>query len=258
MSNTAVRRFSGAARSRLLKVAGRAAPGLLAFALLAPGRLAAQVGHEPARSPFHDITTRQSIFFGPGWFFGNPSETGAGAKAGPTFTFRLETRLSGPVDLLATVALIESKRDILNPYRPPATRLAGEITNTMYSADLGLGLNLTGAKSWRGLAPYVAAGIGIIIPSHPAIDTGGYVAKSNFTFVPTLGMRYMFGSSFALQFEARDNTIRYEWPLAYFRPTDASGNVLPITPVLDPAKFDNRDMTHNYSLSASLVYRFNF
>jgi hypothetical protein len=104
----------------------------------------------------------------------------------------------------------------------------------------------------------VAVGLGIIIPSHGVVDTGGYAAKSNFTFVPTVGVRYLFGRSLGLQFEARDNTIRYEWPLAYFRPTDASGNPLSITPILDPAKFDNRDVTHNYSLSASLVYRFNF
>jgi hypothetical protein len=245
---------AGLSRRRL----ARAALAFLALSVLPPRSASAQVGHEPERSPFRDVTTRQLVSLSTGWFFGNTSETGAGALPGPMFTFRVETRLSGPIDLLATASLIRSRRDVLNPDQPPATRRAGRVPYNLVSVDLGLGLNVTGAKSWHGLAPYAAAGVGVMFPTHPVVDPGGYQAKSNFTFAPTLGVRYLMGSSLGLQLEARDNTIRYEWPLAYFVPTDASGNTLNITPILDRNTHDAKDMTHNLSLSVSVLYRFNF
>jgi hypothetical protein len=231
---------------------------LLLLGVLTPGPMRAQVGHAPEDSPFRDITTRQSVLVGLGWFSGNRAEAGVGAQGGLSFNFRLQTRLSGPIDLLASLSYIKSKRYVLDPDLPPATRQTGPIDYNLVATDLGLGLNVTGAKSWHGFAPYVAAGIGIFLPTHSVVDPGGYQAKSNFTFGPMLGVRYLIGSSLGLQVEARDNTIRYEWPLQYFRPTDSSGNSLPITPVLDPTTFDSKQVTHNLSLSVSAIYRFSF
>lgn len=227
-------------------------------ALGAPTVLAAQVGHPPAESPFRDFATAQGLTFSTGWFFGDETEAGVGAQASTSFALQLNTRLSGPIDLLATLVYIPSSRYVVDPNKPVATRVSGPIPYGLFSAELGLGLNLTGAKSWHRLAPYVGLGIGVMIPTDPTTDPGGYKAGTNFTFAPAVGMRYVLSRSFALQFEAKDNTIRYEWPLDYFRPGTSQGTNLPYDPVLDPTRYDDRDTTHNFTLSAGLSYRFNF
>jgi len=221
-----------------------------------PARLAAQVGHAPGASPFRDLNTRQSITVFGGHFSGNVAEAGTGADAGPILGVRVRTRLSGPIDLMATVARISSERMVIDPTQPVGSRLSGPVDMGLVAADLGLLFSLTGSKSWRGFAPYVGAGLGIVASTDSRVDPGGYRIRTNFTIVPTIGIQYHVSQRFALQLEARDNTIRYEWPRAYFFPVDASNNPLPF--VLDPAKLDDRDVTHNRTLSVGLAYHFNF
>jgi hypothetical protein len=250
MSKMADKRISGWADAVRILVAVFV---LSAYPLI---RLSAQVGHDPVTSPFRDILTRQSITLFAGIFPGNKTEAGVGPHQGPVFGIRLQTRLSGPIDLMATVASISTERIVIDPSQPVATRISGPIGYGLIAADLGLSVTLTGNKSWHGLAPYVGLGLGIITPTESRIDPGGYRATRNFTIAPTIGVRYHAHRSFALQLELRDNTIRYEWPRAYFFPTDASGNPLPF--VLDPARLDDRDVTHNLTLSIGLSYLFNF
>lgn len=231
----------------------------IAFALVAaypPGRLSAQVGHAPSSSPFRDINTRQSVTFFAGTFSGNTAEAGTGADRGPVFGVRIRTRLSGPIDLMATFSHIGSERLVIDPAQPVANRVSGPIDHSLIAADLGLLISLTGSKSWHGFAPYIGAGLGIVAPTESTVDPGGFRVKSNFSLAPTIGVRYHTGQRIAIQLEARDNTIRYEWPRAYFFPVDANNNALPF--VLDPAKFDDRDVTHNLTLSIGLSYLFNF
>jgi hypothetical protein len=198
------------------------------------------------------------VTVGFGRFFGNRSEAGVGAQGGGTVSLRLQTRLGGPVDLLTTVSYITSKRTVIDPNRDVPERIRGDVDADLIAAELGLVLNLTGAKSWRRLAPYAGLAIGVIKPTDNTTDAGGYRAGTNFTLVPTAGARYIIGHSLALTFEVKDNTIRYEWPLAFFQPRSATGETLPYTPVLNPDRYDDRDVTHNLTLTAGLSYRFTF
>lgn len=248
MSNEAGRRAGGQA-GRLLS------SGILALALAVwpSGRLSAQVGHEPAASPFRDITSRQGLTAVTGWFFGNQAEVPVGARPGLLVGARLATRLSGPLDLWVTAGRVASSRFVVNPDTTDAERVSGPVSYTLVAADITMGLNLTGAKSWRGLAPYVAFGFGVVTPTHKVVDPGGYEAGTNFTFVPTLGTRLFVARTLAVEAELRDYFIRYEWPRDYFVPTNSA-----LTPVLDSHKYDDRDMTHNAVLSLGLSYRFTF
>jgi len=230
--------------------------GLAIAQCLLPVAAAAQVGHDPARSPFRDIPTRQSITFFGGHFGGHTAEAGVGAQSGQIFGVRIRARLSGPIDLMANVATINSQRIVIDPTQPVASRVSGPIDYRLLEADLGLLVTLTGAKTWHGLAPYLGAGLGITTPTDSRVDPGGYRAKTNFTIAPTIGVRWHPGRRFAVSFEARDNTIRYEWPLSYFQPRDANNNALPF--VLDPDRYDSHDLTHNLTLSIGLSWLFNF
>lgn len=220
------------------------------------GPLLAQVGHDPAHSPFRDITTRQSVTFMAGTFLGNRAKAGVGAQQGAAFGVRLRTFISGPIELSFGVTHISSQRITIDATQPESSRVGGPIQQDLIAADLGLGLSLTGLKTWHGLAPYVGVGVGIIAPTRKTVDPGGYRASSGFSFAPTIGVRARISRGIMLQVEARDHTIRYEWPLRYFDPVDSNGDL--ITPPILDSKFKTQDLTHNLLLSIGLSYNFSF
>lgn len=222
--------------------------------LLTATPLPAQVGHEPTRSPFHDLTTTQGFSLSFGRFAGNRTDAGVGAKPGLLLGVRFDTRLSGPADLWASVARIASSRAVVDP-TDTVLKVTGPIDMPLIAADLGLTLNLTGAKTWQGIAPFVGIGLGVLAPTKTVTDPGGYRASSNFSLVPTIGTRAFLGRSLALRLDARDYYFRYEWPLSYYGGVNANGNTLPS--VLD-ASAPTKQWTHNFALSVGLTYTFTF
>jgi hypothetical protein len=235
-------------RSALRRVGSAALFGVAAAAPMAQ----AQVGHSPSESPFRDVTTRQELTLFGGRFGGNPNEAGVGARPGLMSGIRFTTRLSGPLDFSVTVASIGSTRYVVDPDSPVTTRTTGPINYDLVTADLGFTLNLTGRKTWRGLAPYVGLGMGMSFPTVSRVDPGAYEAGRNFVFVPTAGTRLALGRSLALQVEARDYFLRYEYPSRYFEPLTT------VPPVLDPDRFDENDWTSNWAFTIGLSYRFSF
>jgi len=231
-----------------------AAAVLLATATTA-GPLAAQVGHAPGQSPFHDLLVRQTFTLSAGRFGGNAAAAGVGWRAGPMAAVRLDTRLTGPLDFYVSIGFAGSSRYRINTEQDTLTRKTGPFAKTLFLTDIGLVVNLTGAKTWHGLAPYVGFGAGWVLPSAAETDTGGYNAGSNFTMVPSLGTRVFVTRSLAARIEVRDYFFRYEWPLRYFYPLDRNGNAL--SPVLS-SDLKDKQWTHNIALTVGFVYGFNF
>lgn len=229
-----------------------------ALALLGatPGAAPAQVGHEPGASPFRDILTRQHLSLLVGRFGGNDAVAGVGWRPGTSLTARLDTRIGAALDFSVSLGVVGSDRLVIDTYADSATRVGGPVDGTLVTADLGLVLNLTGAKTWHGLAPYVVFGAGWMTPTKTVRDPGGYNAGANFTFVPSIGVRYFLRRGLALRLEARDHIWRYEWPLYYFSPVDHDGNA--IAPPILPGGTSTKQWTHNLTLHAGLVYGFNF
>ena len=229
-------------------MSNRAAAALL-MTLAGAAPLAAQVGYDPQHSPFRDVTTRQTFSTFVSAFFGNTGDAGVGAQSGRAIGGRFATALSGPLELWVTVAGIDSKRTVLDPNQPDSARVLGTQALRMIDADLGLGLNLTGARTWHGLAPYVGASFGVIAPTRSVTDTSGFQVTSHITFVPTIGTHYRIGRALSLTVEARDIWIKYSWPSAFFFPTAGT----PVLPVTDK----DTQLAHNFTLSAGLSYHFN-
>ncbi|MDP3775627.1 MAG: hypothetical protein Q8Q85_15305 [Gemmatimonadales bacterium] len=221
---------------------------VIGLAIAAPVR--AQVGHDPASSPFHDLTTTQGLTVSFGRFAGARTAAGVGARPGTYVGLRFDTRLSGPADFWASVARVASSRRVVNP--DTVVTVTGPVDMPLIAADLGLALNLTGAKTWHRLAPYVGLGIGVLSPTKTVTDPGGYQAATNFSFVPTIGTRVFVGRALAIRIDARDYYFRYEWPLSYYGSVDG---VFP--PVFDPST-PARQWTHNFALSVGLTYTFTF
>jgi opacity protein-like surface antigen len=240
-----------------MPVAARGTPLLLAALLAAAAApLTAQVGFDPGRSPFHDLTTRQAFTLSAGYFGGNQANAGVGWRSGTLFGGRLDTRLGGPFDLYVSVGFAGSGRFRINTSLDTATRKTGPFPRTLVLADLGIILNVTGAKTWHRLAPYVGFGVGEVLPTKSETDVGGYNAGTNFSMIPILGTRAFVTRSLSLRVEVRDYFFRYEWPLRYFDPLDNNGN--PISPPVLSLDLKDKQWTHNFTLTVGIAYGFNF
>jgi opacity protein-like surface antigen len=240
-----------------MPVAARGTPLLLAALLAAAAApLAAQVGFDPGRSPFHDLTTRQAFTVSAGYFGGNQANAGVGWRQAALFGGRLDTRLGGPFDLYVSVGVAGSSRYRIDTSLDTATRKTGPFARTLVLADLGIILNVTGAKTWHGLAPYAGFGIGEVLPTKSETDVGGYNAGTNFAMIPILGTRVLLARALAVRIEVRDYFFRYEWPLRYFDPLDNNGN--PISPGILSLGLKDKQWTNNFTLTVGLAYGFNF
>jgi hypothetical protein len=227
---------------------------MLAAAVFTPCSLTAQVGHDPDASPFHDITTTQGISVLFGRFAGARAAAPVGARPGAFAAVRLETRLGGPLDLYITAGQAYSSRFQVVP-SDTVNRVRGPINQTLLAVDAALILNVTGAKRWHALAPYLGVGFGLLTAQPGKTDPGGFRVGSNFIMAPTIGTNIHLSRSLVCRIEARDYWLRYEWPLAYYSPVDTAGNDLP--EVL-PSSQSTRQITHNLVLTAGLSYRFTF
>ncbi len=134
-----------------------AAPSLALLALLPWTPAAGQ----SVPSHYRFIETRQEgeIFLthmapGTGVFDYGP---GPGVALGGRYAIRL----AGPVGLEGTVTYLPTQRSLIDPGRDEGDRKIGEVESRVLASDIRLRFNLTGDRTWRGLAPFAFGGAGI-------------------------------------------------------------------------------------------------
>lgn len=198
----------------------------LLAALVVPLSLSAQVGHDPTRTPYADITTRQTLTVYTGHFRALRDPAGVGAQSAPLAGVRYDLRLGGPAHLTARVQSIFSERNVLDPTKAAAARVIGTRGVTLTSADLGLTLALTGAKSYRGLVPTIGFGVGVV-SDFTGPDTAGYQFGTKFAFTSGLGVRYLTRSRWSLHGELTGLMYAFSYPPSYFERSSDGTAVLP-------------------------------
>jgi hypothetical protein len=253
----------GGAARRAARAGAWLAAACLAAAAARPAALAAQqVGNPPERSPYRDIIEHQSITLFGGQFGGNPGRAGVGAMAAWAFGGQLAVRLSGPVDLWVTLGEAASRRHSIiadtNVTKTDSARPGPDVNLPLVLADIGLGLNVTGDKTWHGLAPYVGASLGIVAPTQKVTDPGGFTVGTNFSLVPAVGTRYFLGRTLALRLEVRDYLFRYQYPLAYFDSLTLHYTGPPPRSAVLPLGTTDRQWVHNLTLWLGVSYLFTF
>ena len=217
---------------------------------------AQDVGVEPEHSPFNDILNPQSFAVFAGHFAGNSGRAGVGALPATAFGARLDVRLSGPVDFWATIGQIASQRRVLSaPSNADTVRFIGDAKLTEIAADVALALNVTGAKTWHGFAPYASLGLGVMAPTRSVTDSGGFHIGVNFMIVPTIGTRFFVSRDIAVHLEVRDYYFRYQYPLAFFN-TPYAGP--PAKASVLPTSTASTEWTNNLTLWAGVSYGFTF
>lgn len=208
----------------------RSSLALLAFAALTAVPLAAQVGHDPASSPYRELTQSRSLTVMAGRFTSNGGRFGLSPNSGYAYGLRYGLRANKFLELSLAVSRADLERVIVDQFVPVADRVRGPFTERMTLGEVGFTFNLTGGKTWRGVAPFAGFGLGVARSDgiNAENDTTGFRMGSKFIFTPHAGARVFLSDKLHLRAEAKAVFWRLRYP-------DSFGQEPPAEPGIPPA-----------------------
>lgn len=197
-------------------------------------RLTAQVGHEPARSPYRDIVRGAGPVVFVGRLTGDRGRAGVGPSDALSIGLRYELPLSRAMVLQFSTALLKGDRFIVNPavHDTAPTRRTGPVDTDVLLTEMGLQLRLTGAKTWHGLAPYLGTGIGLAFDARSPGDTtsSGYRFGTKATFAGVAGVRWRPARRVTVHADAHALYWRLAYPRSFQTPPPGGGTrVVPLS-----------------------------
>lgn len=221
-----------------------------ALLLLLPAAAHAQVGALPTNSPYQDVEYRQELTAFTGWFAPSQDPARVAPQGGPMLGVRYDVRIGGPASFTGRFTTVFSERRLLDPSRPPATRLVANREQGLYLADAALTMALTGQKSWKRLVPYTSVGVGVASDFKGA-DESGYRFGTTFAFSFGGGVRWLPRDRWQLRADVTDWLYQIEYPNSFYVPTSASA---------DDAVLEQSQATsvwkHNLGLTIGASYLF--
>lgn len=176
---------------------------------------AAQVGHPPATSPYRDIRAGHTVTLLGGYLFGDGGDLNVGPHDGPAFGGRYDIRTSRTIQFGLGVSYGSLQRFIVNPFVTLANRRSGPVNQSVTFANLNLQFNLTGGKTWHGLAPFLATSAGIAFASGTPADTSRYEFGNKFYISPGLGFRFFLTERIHLRGEAQFAFWKLSYPTTF-------------------------------------------
>lgn len=226
----------------------------LALSLAAPvgGAQEPIVGHVPSESPFRDIPWRSTATVFAGWMNVPSDPAGVAPQSGPMIGARWDVRLGGPVDFVARTGVVTTERNVLDPVRPPAERDRGTTSVPLTFLDVGLALNLTGARTWHSIQPQFHLGFGLVGDPDP-VDVGDYRLGTIFALNLGAGVRWVPRSGrLSVRLDVGDHLFRQRYPgLYYGDPSIPEG----VPPVLD-ADTPRSRWLNNFVITLGGAYQF--
>ena len=182
-----------------------------------PNRLTAQVGYDPAHSPYRDAPTGSGPVLFAGYLGGGRGRVPVGISDGNTWGVRYNFEFgSASIDLGAAYG--QTTRRIVDPFVAVKNNTSGLIDADVVLVDATLQMALTGPKTWRGLAPYIGASLGVAAGSDTPSDSSGYKFGTKFTFAPVIGAKYYVGRRVALSADFRAVFWRLGYPSQFEEP----------------------------------------
>jgi len=227
----------------------------LALALGFGTPLAAQVGHDPATSPYRPIVARMSISAVGSYIWGSSGKVGVGPSDGPGAGLRFEMGLTGPTDVFAAVSWSNLQRLVADPTAPMDSQFSGPVDMGVLIAETGLVILLGGEKTWRGLAPYVGANLGLGFGQSVPQDSSGYGFSAKFVSGPLLGARFYLAESIHVRVEGRVQFWKLSYPTSYFLPPPDHPED---PPILSPVLNSDSEWVTLPTLMVGLGYAFRF
>jgi hypothetical protein len=188
--------------------------GFLLTTLLASSA-AAQVGHRPETSPYRDIRKGHTITALAGYLTGDGGDLNIGPHDGAVFGVRYDIRTSRTIQFGLGLAHGSLDRFIVNPFVTLANRRSGPVSQSITFAEVDLQFNVTGGKSWRRIAPFIAGSAGLAFASGTPADTSRYEFGNKFYIAPAAGFRFFLSERLHLRAEARLTFWKLNYPTTF-------------------------------------------
>jgi hypothetical protein len=206
------------------------APIVAAALLSSAAAVGAQVGYPPSRSPYVDLEHAQELTFIAGEYHAHRDPVNVGPQSGLLLGAHYEWRAGGPAHLTAEFARVSSDRRLINPFKPAlAGRELGQTSRPLYTGDLGLGLSLTGGKSWHHIVPEIGGGLGLISDFHAQADSGGFKFGTRFALNWGGGIRVVPGGKWQIRGDIKNRLYTIGYPQTYYVAPIGGTAVIPQT-----------------------------
>jgi hypothetical protein len=165
-----------------------------------------------------------------GYFAGDAGRVGVGITNAITLGARYDFPLGGVMRIAFGVSYGLGERFILDPTKDSANRKAGPESDGFLLAEGDVHFLVTGHKTWRNIAPYLAGGVAALLGgAEPAADTSAYRFGSKLTFAPGAGVRWYPARRVTVQVDARLVLLRLRYPSQYYVPGPDGKAILGLT-----------------------------
>ena len=182
---------------------------------LIPSLARAQVGHRQDSSHYLDIRKGHSVTATVGYLTGNGGDLNIGPHNGAVFGGRYDIRTGRTIQFGLGLTHGSLDRFIVNPFVALANRRTGPVSQSVTFAEVNLQFNLTGGKSWRRIAPFVAASGGLAFATGTPADTSRYEFGNKFYIAPAAGVRFFLSERLHLRAEARLAFWKLNYPTTF-------------------------------------------
>ncbi|HEV8197747.1 MAG TPA: hypothetical protein VGP87_13965 [Gemmatimonadales bacterium] len=191
---------------------------LAGFALLIAPAAGAQVGHDPAKSPYRTLRYGQFVGINGGYFRGDGGQIGVAPHNGGSVGLRYDFLGAGTISLGLAASYNHLERFIVDKNKGVAAGTTGPFTQNTWMFEGILQFNLTGGKTWHGIAPYVSTGLGVVLSAAMPADTSGFKFRTKGALTPGLGARVFLTPRLFLRLEARSVFWQLSYPTVYRSP----------------------------------------
>ena len=219
-------------------------------AVLVPSAALGQVGHLPENSPYRDMRIKQTLSLLGGYLTGGRGSATVAPSGGALVGVRWEITVGAPTLAFLSLSRASLVRKLVNPAEPVATRFFGEANQNVYILDGGFALMLAGRKTWRGLAPYIGASMGMAFGGAVPADSV-FQFSTKFQVAPALGVRWHPTRRFHVRFEVRDILWRVTYPNVFF---ETPANAPDDPPLLDSVVLKRSEWTHHATFVFGFAY----
>ena len=174
------------------------------------------------------MTPGASLFVGVGYVSGGRGIVGVGPSKGRAWSARYERPFSRILSATLGVGYAQASRFVADPAKDSASHISGPFDQALYVVDVGVQFLLTGAKTWRGFAPFLGVSGGVAISGTPPTDSSGYRFGNRATFGPQVGVRWYPARRISVRADMRLLFWKLTYPLAYKQPSPDGSRVLPL------------------------------
>ena len=139
---------------------------------------------------------------------------------------RYEVGVGGPAQIVARIAGVNSERRVVDPLQPQSTRDLGVRSWPLYLVDVGMSINLTGQRSYRGMVPVIYTGLGVATDLDKKADEDPFNLGTTFAFSLAGGLRFVPGGRIQVRADAGTYFYQVKYPTAYYSATSDQTSVL--------------------------------